>query len=90
MTITRAVFAVLVKMSGNTMDFSVLIEDFNDEMEILEGEGLSREKAIFGILRDMPGADKIISLWINATKMRKWYQTEKITIADKATDLFKE
>jgi hypothetical protein len=73
MKITRAVFAVLVKMSGSTIDFQALMEDFNDEMEVLENDGASKDKAIHAIIRDMPGVDKIINLWINASKMRKWY-----------------
>jgi hypothetical protein len=59
-------------------------------MEVLEGNQATKEKAIHALFKDILGADKIINLWESATKMRKWFQTEKITIGEQVNNLFKD
>ena len=85
MRLTRATFAVMLKMSGLVEKFEELLDDFSmDVEEVQEVEGEEKYKLLTKALLLLPDIQEsgLLQEWTNATRMRKWFSDKKLEIAE--------
>ena len=69
--LTRAAFAVIVKLAGLTNDFERIFQDLEfASLSIPKAGDPTRNKAVLEVVNSVPGFEKIINHWITASKMR--------------------
>ena len=87
MKLSRAAFVVLIKMGGKRTIFNDLKDEFELQLvHVVKEPAQERKKQLKQLILDIPDSKDILEEWSNAFKMRKWFNSIKMTIAEDVKD----